>query len=172
MAIIRYRQCKKSDLGDLVELARETYVTAFEAVNDPNDFKTYIDRAFHPATLERELDTPGSSFHFILEGGRPIGYFKLNTGPAQSEPQDPGALELERIYVLAEQQGRGIGTQVLGEVIRMAREGKREYLWLGVWEHNQGAIDFYSRHNFQKFGEHPYYIGRDRQTDWLMRLEL
>ena len=169
---LSYRQCGNPDLDELVKLARETYIEAFEAVNDPRDFKTYIDKAFHPKTLESELSTAGTSFHFVLEGEDPIGYFKLNTGQAQTEPQDPEALELERIYLRADKQGRGMGTEMLLEVIRMARAGNSKYLWLGVWEHNHGAIRLYTRHNFIKFGQHPYYIGRDKQTDWLMRLDL
>jgi ribosomal protein S18 acetylase RimI-like enzyme len=47
----------------------------------------------------------------------------------------------------------------------------KRYLWLGVWEHNRGAIRFYERHGFVKFGEHPYYVGNDCQTDWMMRLD-
>src|SRR5690606_9547004 len=149
---LRYRQCEISDLDPLVKLARETYIEAFAAVNDPRDFKAYIDKAFHPRAMERELGTPGTSFHFVLEGEDPIGYFKLNTGPAQTEPQDPEALELERIYLRAEKQGMGMGTEMLREVIRMARAGNSKYLWLGVWEHNHGAIRLYTRHNFIKFG--------------------
>lgn len=155
-----YRQCTDRDLDALVKLARETYITAFEAVNDPKDFKEYIDKAFHPTTLEREIHTEGSSFYFVLEGD------------AQTDLFDRDAMELERIYLLQDNQGKGLGPHILQEVIRLSRERNKKILWLGVWEHNPGAIKFYTRHNFQKFGQHPYYIGTDKQTDWLLRLEL
>lgn len=48
----------------------------------------------------------------------------------------------------------------------------KKILWLGVWQENKGAIQFYERHGFQKFGTHPYFIGSDEQTDWLMRFHL
>jgi ribosomal protein S18 acetylase RimI-like enzyme len=54
----------------------------------------------------------------------------------------------------------------------LAIEEDMEYLWLGVWEENQEAIRFYLRHGFVTFGKHPYYIGSDRQMDWMMRFQL
>jgi ribosomal protein S18 acetylase RimI-like enzyme len=48
----------------------------------------------------------------------------------------------------------------------------KDFVWLGVWEHNTAAIKFYQRHGFTKFGEHPYYVGNDKQMDWLMRIDL
>jgi ribosomal protein S18 acetylase RimI-like enzyme len=81
-------------------------------------------------------------------------------------------MELERIYVVPEYQGKGIGADILKQILIHAKEWNKKYLWLGVWEHNPKAISFYQRHGFQKFGEHPYFIGNDKQTDWLLRLDL
>jgi ribosomal protein S18 acetylase RimI-like enzyme len=44
-----------------------------------------------------------------------------------------------------------------------------QYLWLGVWEHNQKAINFYERNGFVTFGSHNFMLGNDKQTDLLMR---
>ncbi len=167
-----FRPCTALDLESLAKLSRETFIAAFGAVNDPLDLKTYIDRAFHPKTLERELDNPDSLFYFALEGENILGYFKLNRGDAQTEDQGSEAMELERLYVLETHQGKGLGSLMLKEVIQLARGDNKKRLWLGVWQHNPGAIRLYLRHNFQKFGQHFYFIGSDRQTDWLMRLEL
>ena len=101
-----------------------------------------------------------------------VGYLKINFGTAQSDIEDDSALELERIYVSKEFQGRQIGSQTLTKVLELAKNQNKQYVWLGVWEQNQGAIRFYERYGFIKFGEHPYYIGSDKQTDWLMRYDL
>src|SRR5690606_22111366 len=150
-----YRRCTARDLETLANLSKETFITAFGAVNDPVDLKTYCDKAFHPTALEKELGNPDSHFYFALQGETPLGYFKLNQGEAQTEAQGLGAMELERLYVLEAHQGKGLGAQMLEAVIRLARQADKEYLWLGVWEHIPGAIRFYLRYDFQKFGEHP-----------------
>ena len=45
-------------------------------------------------------------------------------------------------------------------------------MWLGVWEDNPKAIKFHQKLGFNKLGNHPYFIGKDEQTDWLMRLDI
>ena len=61
---------------------------------------------------------------------------------------------------------------MLDKTISLARKEQVEFLWLGVWEENKKAIRFYKRYGFIKFGTHPYYIGADKQTDWLMKYSL
>jgi len=51
-----------------------------------------------------------------------------------------------------------------------AKKLNTEYLWLGVWDKNTGAIRFYERNGFVKFDEHPFYMGDELQTDYLMKL--
>ena len=53
--------------------------------------------------------------------------------------------------------------------IDICREKNKEVLWLGVWEKNQRAIDFYTRWGFEKFDETTFLLGDDLQNDWLMR---
>ncbi|MEJ2584567.1 MAG: hypothetical protein P8Z38_05830 [Robiginitalea sp.] len=61
---------------------------------------------------------------------------------------------------------------MLGVLKSLAWKEGKTYLWLGVWEENKEAIRFYKRHGFVTFGKHPYYIGSDRQMDWMMQLVL
>nr|WP_299385985.1 GNAT family N-acetyltransferase [Allomuricauda sp.] len=167
-----YRLCTLADLDMLVNISKETFIAAFEKDNDPNDFVDYIGSAFSPEQLRQELDTKGTRFYFVYEDMDLVGYFKLNTGKAQSDIKDRVSLELERIYVLPNKQGLGIGAWILEQVIAIAKNDALDYVWLGVWEHNPKAIRFYLRYGFTKFGTHPYFIGGDKQTDWLLRLKV
>ncbi|KAB5488779.1 MULTISPECIES: GNAT family N-acetyltransferase [Flagellimonas] len=171
MAII-FRICTEDDLHALVKISKETFVAAFEKDNDPDDFKAYIQKAFDPQKLASELSDEDTYFYFLEEEGVLLGYFKLNIGRAQTDVHDMDSMEIERIYVLESHQGKRIGTLMLQEIINLAKRLDKSYIWLGVWEHNPKAIRFYQRNHFQKFGEHPYYIGNDKQTDWLLRLDL
>ncbi|MHA7829905.1 MAG: GNAT family N-acetyltransferase [Flagellimonas sp.] len=166
------RECDNADLKTLVKISKNTFSAAFEDDNDPEDFQSYIKEAFHPNKLSEELANEHCLFHFLYDDEVLVGYFKLNIEGAQTDVHDPNALEIERIYVLGDHQGKKIGTWMLQQIIAKAKDLGKEYIWLGVWEHNPKAISFYKRHGFIKFGEHPYYIGTDKQTDWLLRLEL
>jgi ribosomal protein S18 acetylase RimI-like enzyme len=54
----------------------------------------------------------------------------------------------------------------------MAKQLGKATLWLGVWEHNEAALAFYSAQGFYKIGEHPFDMAGDIQTDWLLQKEL
>ena len=56
--------------------------------------------------------------------------------------------------------------------IDLAYENNLEYVWLGVWEHNYKAIEFYKKKGFEKFGEHVFVLWEDEQVDYLMKLKI
>ncbi len=171
MALL-FKKCTNSDLNKLVEITRKTFVDAFEKDNNPEDFNTYINKAFDKNNIEQQLLNPDSTFCFAYLDEVLTGYFKLNENTAQTDLISEESLELERIYVLKEFQGRQIGKLMLQKAIKHAAEKSKKYIWLGVWEKNTDAIRFYEKFGFSKFDTHPYYIGKDKQTDWLMRFDL
>ncbi|MET6989602.1 GNAT family N-acetyltransferase [Sediminicola arcticus] len=169
---LRLQKCEIDQLAFLVSLSRNTFVDAFEKDNNPEDFENYLDFAFNPDRIADEVLDADSDFYFVYLNKDVVGYFKLNQLQVQTDIKDDYSLELERIYVLKEFQGKQIGRWMLEEVKALAREKEKTFVWLGVWEHNIKAIAFYETYGFQKFGTHPYYIGTDKQTDWLMRINI
>lgn len=172
MDAVSLTPCRLSDLEVLRQVSLQTFREAFAAQNDPVDFNSYLREAFSTQKLRREMRNPETRFFFLYFREQLAGYAKINAGMAQTELQDPEALEIERIYVIKSFQGQGLGSWMLQSLKTLALEEGKEYLWLGVWEENKEAIRFYKRHGFVIFGRHPYYIGSDRQMDWMMRLDL
>ena len=164
--------CRIHDIDRLISISKTTFKNAFEGQNNPEDFTDYINNAFSKETLTSEILHPHTNFYFIMLGGSTVGYFKLNDVNAQTDIHDKNAMELERIYVVPKYQGKGYGAWMLEQAKQLARKANKHYVWLGVWEKNIGAIKFYETHGFIKFNRHPYYIGKDKQMDWLMRLDL
>lgn len=167
-----YKKCDLDDVQLLTAISRETFIAAFETDNNPDDFKTYIDSAFNERQIKSELLDVNSEFYFVYRDTDLVGYFKINENEAQAEPFGSNALELSRIYVLRPFQGQQLGHQILLEIIDIAIRKQKTNLWLGVWERNIRAIHFYERHRFKKFDTHSFYIGNDKQTDWIMHLDL
>ncbi|WP_394974331.1 GNAT family N-acetyltransferase [uncultured Croceitalea sp.] len=169
---LNFQKCCEKDVKVLSKISRETFIDAFEKQNDPTDFKNYISKAFSLEAIHKELCNTASHFFFIYIDKKLIGYFKLNEFDAQTELKEKKGIELERIYIIKEYQGKSLGSEALLKILEMVIKKDKEYIWLGVWEHNLDAIRFYKRHGFIKFDTHPYYISSDKQTDWLMRKEL
>jgi ribosomal protein S18 acetylase RimI-like enzyme len=97
-----------------------------------------------------------------------LGYLKINEADAQTEQREEASLEIERIYIQKEFQGKGIGQYLLDFSIQLTIDKEFKLIWLGVWEHNLKAIHFYQKNNFQFFGKHSFFLGQDEQTDLLM----
>ena len=152
-------------------ISRTTFSDAFRAQNNHNDFNSYLDKAFSRTQLDKELDNPKMTFYFVYFEGVLAAYFKLNEGDAQTDIKQEDSMELERIYVLKASQGKQLGKRILDWIKDWVKGNEKSFLWLGVWEKNPRAIAFYERHGFYKFGTHPYFIGEDEQTDWLMRFD-
>ncbi|MBC9798052.1 GNAT family N-acetyltransferase [Sinomicrobium sp. FJxs] len=168
---LSFKRCTKEDIDVLLDISRETFTDTYATQNNPEDFKAYMEEFFARDRLIQELGSEAILFYLAYANGKPAGYFKLNRAGAQTDINEPGSLELERIYLLKTYQGRELGRDLIQKAIEICRDQKASYLWLGVWDQNARAIRFYEKNGFVKFGEHPFFIGRDKQNDWLMKID-
>jgi len=87
-------------------------------------------------------------------------------GYAQLEPTEPpapvvgrSAVELVRLYVRREAQGRAIGGALLRAGLAWARGAGHDVCWLRVWDRNPRGVGFYEREGFRIVGSEPYRAG-------------
>lgn len=170
--MVSIRIISSKDLDELQRVSRQTFHETFATVNSAENMAKYLEEELSTAKLSAELANPDSAFYFAEENNEVIGYLKLNFGQAQTELKDGKAVEIERIYVLAAHQGKQIGQLLYQQALKAANEINAEYVWLGVWEENQKAINFYRKNGFVEFNKHIFYLGDDAQTDIMMKLEL
>nr|WP_235985813.1 GNAT family N-acetyltransferase [Mucilaginibacter segetis] len=134
--------------------------------------QVYARKAFTLPQIKQELSNADSEFYFALVENEIAGYIKLNFNNSQTEFQDSEAMEIERIYILQNYQGKRIGGELLDFASQTAKLKSMKYIWLGVWEHNTNAIRFYQKNGFTIFSSHQFILGNDEQTDLLMRKQL
>jgi ribosomal protein S18 acetylase RimI-like enzyme len=170
--MVSIRKISIKDLDELQRISCQTFHETFAAVNSEENMSKYLQEELSAAKLLTELGNPDSAFFFAEENNEVIGYLKLNFGNAQTELKDASAVEIERIYVLAAHQGKQIGKLLYQQAIQAAKEIKAEYVWLGVWEENRKAINFYHKNGFVEFDKHIFYLGDDAQTDIMMKLQI
>ena len=132
----------------------------------------YLNEGFTEEKLTAELYNNHSDFYFALSENKTVGYLKLNFGKAQTELQNDNAVEIERIYVLKEFHGKKVGQILYEKALETAAAKNADYIWLGVWEENPRAIQFYKKNGFVEFDQHIFRFGNEEQTDIMMKLEL
>ncbi|WP_428331406.1 GNAT family N-acetyltransferase [Mucilaginibacter sp.] len=166
---ITLQKVKPTEADALLAISKRTFFDFFGPLNKPENMEAYAVTAFTPQKIQSELDNPDSEFYFALINDQITGYLKLNFKNAQTEFQDPKAMEVERIYVSVDHHKKNIGKQLLHFALNMALQKQMDYIWLGVWEHNHNAIGFYQHNGFEVFSNHEFWMGDDRQNDLLMK---
>jgi diamine N-acetyltransferase len=165
---ITIKKCTLEDLHTLQEIGYETFNETFKHQNSPENMNAYLDRAFNLEQLEKELSTISSQFFFVYFNHEVAGYLKVNTNDAQSEEMGDETLEIERIYIKNQFQKHGLGKFLFNKAMKMALEGNKKKIWLGVWEKNENAIAFYKKMGFIQTGAHSFYMGDEEQIDLIM----
>jgi ribosomal protein S18 acetylase RimI-like enzyme len=163
---------QKADLLSLQEISRQTFFDTFANVNTPSDMQQYLEENLSMEQLIKEWSNPSTTFYFVKREDAVLAYLKINEADAQTEQRDEPSLQIERIYVRQSEQGKGIGQILLDFSIQVTKDKGFKLIWLGVWEHNLKAIQFYEKNGFNFFGKHSFFLGQDEQTDLLMELRV
>ena len=172
MSQIEIKKASISDLEIIQEISKQTFLETFANVNTPENMENYIRENFNSVQVASEINNPESEFYLAALKNETIGYLKLNFGNAQTEIFNKQAMEIHRIYVLKAFLGKKIGQLLLDEAIKIANQNGVDSIWLGVWEDNHRALQFYSKNGFLEFDKHIFILGNDVQTDLLMKLEI
>ncbi|GEN70675.1 N-acetyltransferase [Chryseobacterium lathyri] len=157
------------DLETIQNIGRQTFSETFAESNTEEAMKTYLEESFSTEKVKSELNNPDSYFFIAWEEDNPVGYLKLNSGAAQTELQDDTSLEIERIYVKKSHHGQKVGQLLYDQALETAQNLNKSYLWLGVWEKNLRALQFYRKNGFEEFGSHTFRLGDEDQTDLMMK---
>ncbi len=163
------KKCGLPQLKILQNLCRTTFKETFTSGNTKEDMEKHLDTAYSDDKLKRQLESPDSVTYIAYCDGVPSGYVQLNKGEMQAEKGYNGSLEIQRIYVLQAAKGKGVGTRFMKIAEQTAKEWGLDYIWLGVWEHNEAAIGFYKSKGFEELSEHIFIVGDDRQRDIIMK---
>jgi diamine N-acetyltransferase len=169
MSSITIKKASIEDLETIKNVGRETFYETFAKNNSEEEMQKYLDESFSDERLKKEFNTTDSQFFIAWEENNPIGYLKINTGDAQTELQDKTSLEIERIYVKSSHQGKKVGQILYDKALEIAEQERKEYIWLGVWEENLKAVNFYIKNGFVEFDKHIFVLGTDKQTDLMMK---
>ncbi len=170
--ICEISKCGLEDLEKLIEIGIETYYDTFYTNCSKEVMDSYLKEAFAKDKILSEVKNINSHFYIAYVENKLAGYIKINTDDAQCDLKNQKGLEVERIYVKKEFKGKGIGQKLMNLGIKKARELNKDFVWLGVWEINQAAIEFYKKNGFTKAGEHSFRMGDEIQNDYIMRKEI
>lgn len=169
---IHIRQANEADAALIASISRETFYDTFAEHNTPEDMNLFMEQQFSTSVLMKGVVEPSNLFFLAFREDEPAGYLKLKPGGHSDLSDAEKAIEICRFYARTNMIGKGIGKAMMMYAVRYAASIHCKTIWLGVWERNLRAINFYHSFGFQKFSEHDFILGKDVQRDWLMKKDV
>jgi ribosomal protein S18 acetylase RimI-like enzyme len=166
--MLTIRRATPADAETLADLARRTFVDAFAAANRAEDIASYLEKTYSPERQRREIDDETIVTLIAEDDGAMIGFAQMRLGAEPPTGHEPAPVEVARFYVDRPWHGRAVARALMSAVVRTAISAGGRTLWLGVWEHNERAIAFYTKCGFRVAGTQPFVLGSDLQTDLVM----
>src|SRR5215208_3503634 len=153
-------------------MARQCFVDTFAGLYEAKDLAAFLDDAYGPGGLLRDLADPAFHWRVAAEDGRIAGYVKVGPVGVPAPAPKPGALEIKQMYVLKQWHGEGVAAELMEWAIANSRERGAPELYLSVFDHNHRAKRFYARHGFADVGRCEFRVGNQIDEDrmWMRAL--
>ncbi|MEJ7588831.1 MAG: GNAT family N-acetyltransferase [Ferruginibacter sp.] len=165
---ISIRRAMISDAEKLSAISKETFYDTFAGTCTEEDMESFLDTFFNLQQVKNELKNANDFYYLAETNGEVAGYLRFKEDYAGfSMMRQWKSLELKRIYVIKNFQGKGVAQLLMDHVLQFAKDNSYQVVWLGVWEHNLRAQRFYEKYGFVNSGfTHDFPIGNTPQTDY------
>jgi diamine N-acetyltransferase len=146
--MIKLKQANIEDILALQKICTDAYSLNFYHHWEVGGLEWYIEQEFGLKRLTNDLSNNAIDYFFILQNEVPIGFIKMSV-KAFIDYALEDVMELDKIYILPQHKGGGIGKQAMSEIINNVQKCNKKYLFLGVIDTNISAIAFYEKMGFK-----------------------
>jgi ribosomal protein S18 acetylase RimI-like enzyme len=142
-----------ADIPDVRRIGWEAWKETYGAFIPEADLRVYHDEHYSAEALGRNLRKPSMRGYMALLEGKPAGYMIM------SFDRPAGRCHVASIYVHPGSQGHGLGSMLMDEAFRAAREAHFDRVWLGVMSENAKTTAWYRSLGFTFVEEAPFTMG-------------
>ncbi|RLL50942.1 GNAT family N-acetyltransferase [Mariprofundus sp. EBB-1] len=156
------------DVNAIIQIGSHTFNKAYGDIVRPDDMATYLEKMFDHIRIAAEI-ADETAFYWVAERDDSLlAYAKLAQTPRPKQLPNANMMELVRLYVVEDEYGKGIGSDLLRAARSNVMASGCSGWWLRVWQKNASAIRLYERHGFKALGVEPYLIGETANPVVLM----
>nr|WP_299073646.1 GNAT family N-acetyltransferase [uncultured Allomuricauda sp.] len=145
---MKLKKASIRNINDLKKICIDAYSLNFHNHWNDGGLEWYLDNEFSMERLTSDLTDKNIEYYFIEHKLKVVGFIKIKMEPTKNLSFGNSA-ELEKIYVLPECKGMGIGKLALKEISSRIRESGKKNLFLCVIDTNKSAIAFYEKLGFE-----------------------
>ena len=111
------RVAEPKDAIELREVCAGTFYDTFVGTCTQEDMKNYLEKTFPYSRIMEEINSPHANVYLVVLKEKICGYAKMGS-QIISELKDRKAIEIERLYVLKEYIGKGLGRQLMKKFLQ------------------------------------------------------
>jgi GNAT superfamily N-acetyltransferase len=144
-------EIKKAGLTDLAEvqdIGIRSYLPHYMHLWKDGGVDWYLQRCFGKESLQIELADKNIEYYIVTAENRSIGILKLVLQKSLPASKITNALYLEKIYLVKEWTGKGVGRKLMEFTFNRANELNRDCVWLMAMDTSDKPITAYQRAGF------------------------
>jgi ribosomal protein S18 acetylase RimI-like enzyme len=169
------RPAVPADIPDLVEVSRAAIIDAFGHLYDPADLDAFLSEWRSPERFAAAVADSDTAVTLATEDGQILGYCLTVFGKGfdeRPEPQPAHPAYLSQLYCSQAATGKGLGKALINDAIAAAKARGCDAVQLSVYSENVGAQRFYQRVGFAKVADIYFWVGNQRDDEFLYELKL
>lgn len=160
------RFAEVDDINTIGFLAQQIWPDAYKDILSDGQLGYMLDIFYSPASLKNQMVDQEHTFLLIEDEGNPVGF------ASYSVTKKPGIYKLHKIYVLNNQQGKGLGKTIIDFIVNDIVPKQATALRLNVNRNNKARF-FYERLGFTVISEEDIDIGNNYfMNDYVMEKTL
>jgi len=168
MGGLTLRSANARDAAALAALGRDSFVAKFGAMYRPEDLRSFLEQSHAEPVVASQIADPEMRIALAERDGALVGYCKLWLGCGWPDhARGEKAIELVQIYTAPGTTGGGIGAALMDWALGEARAFGADEIQLSVWSGNEGAQRFYRRYGFEKIADIDFWVGEQRDDEFL-----
>ncbi|RZL37684.1 MAG: GNAT family N-acetyltransferase [Rubrivivax sp.] len=157
-SLLSIRPATPEDALALAAFAAQAFTDTYRDL-DAREVADYVAEHLQPEVMSGVIQDPACTTLLACVGNQLAGYAILRAGPSPACVARPAPLELWRIYLGEGFIGQGLGSRLRRAVQAEARRQGARSLWLGVYDRNVRAVQFYKRFGFAPVGGKEFLFG-------------
>ena len=169
---MQIRKANTNDAKILSELCAKTFYDTFRPFHSEEDIQQYIKKAYALEMITENLTKENIQYFIAFDEEKHVGYSKLIKNVTHEKLPTEKNIELEKIYVLKEYLDKKVGKELMLEAISYSKQNGFETLFLGVWQENHRAVNFYKKFGFENFTTRTFQLGKTLCDDFMMKISL
>ncbi len=153
------RHATPEDATLLASFAAQAFSDTYRDISDAQEIADYVAEHFQPEVMAAVIQDGACAVLLARMGEQLAGYAIVKDESPPACVTGPAPLKLWRIYLGEGFIGRGLGAALMRAVHAEARRREARTLWLGVYDRNVRAVEFYERFGFAQVGGQEFLFG-------------